>query len=257
MLIDINTYVGHWPFRQLRNNSLQGIVRSMDRNAIDRAVTASIHGIFYKNVHPANQELAKQAKRYPDRIHPYAVINPLDADWEEDFRRSVEDLGMQGLRIFPQYHGYRLTDSPAIELVDAACGIGWPIQVPMRVVDRRQRHPHDWAADISADDITSALAKRPDAFWMILDALGLNGAELPDNGNYLVDISRMTAVLQRNMQTFMASAGHGHLAFGTGMPFKMAEPTLLKLEVLDSDQTVRDMIAWKNADTMLSNGRAT
>ena len=82
---------------------------------------------------------------------------------------------------------------------------------------------------------------------MILDSLGLDGTRLPANASYLVEISRMTAVLQRNIQSFMETAGAEHLAFGTGMPFKMPAPTLLKLEVLDQPEGVREAIAWRNA----------
>ena len=252
MLIDINTYVGHWPFRQLRHNTVDGLLRLMDSNGVDRAVTASIHGMFYKNVLPANEEVAHGTRTHRDRILPYAVINPADADWEEDLRRSAEDLELTGVRLFPQYHGYHLTDPAALELIDAASALGWPVQVPMRVVDRRQRHPWDQAHDLAAADFERALAARPAARWMILDSLGLDGTRLPANASYLVEISRMTAVLQRNIQSFMETAGAEHLAFGTGMPFKMPAPTLLKLEVLDQPEGVREAIAWRNAETLLS-----
>ena len=62
----------------------------------------------------------------------------------------------------------------------------------------------------------------------------------------------MTAVLQRNIQAFIETAGVNHLAFGTGMPFKMPSPTLLKLEVLDQQEGVREAITWRNAETLLS-----
>ncbi|MBT5875212.1 MAG: amidohydrolase family protein [Candidatus Latescibacteria bacterium] len=251
MLIDINTYIGHWPFRQLRDNTAQGLLKQMDKNGIDLAITASIHGIFYKNLLPANEEVAAQAKRYRDRIVPFAVINPLDADWEEDLRRSAEEMELKGLRLFPQYHGYSLTDTAGLELIDAAYELNWPIQVPMRVVDRRQRHPMDWASDLAASDFEDALAARPLVKWMILDALGLDGTKMPPNASYVVEISRMTAVLQRNIQGFIETAGHVHLSFGTGMPFKMPGPALLKLDVLDVPKTVREAIAWKNAKKVL------
>ncbi len=40
-------------------------------------------------------------------------------------------------------------------------------------------------------------------------------------------------------------------AFGTGMAFKVPEPALLKLEILDTSKAVREKIAWKNAAKML------
>ena len=36
MLIDINTWVGHWPFRQLRGADASGLLKRMDKKGIDR-----------------------------------------------------------------------------------------------------------------------------------------------------------------------------------------------------------------------------
>ena len=251
MLIDINTYIGHWPFRQLRHNTPSALVRRMDQRRIDRAVVASIHGIFYKNAHPANEELAKETRRYRDRLLPFATLNPTYPGWEEDLRRCAEDLDLRGIRLYPQYHGYRLTDPAALDLIDAATALGWAVQVPMRVVDRRQRHRWDLAEDLSPAAFAAAIALRPQTRWMILNSLGIDGTKLPADAPFLVEISRMTAVLQQNIQTLLQTAGPDHLAFGTGMPFKVPEPALLKLEILDAPKRIKERIAWRNAAKML------
>ena len=67
----------------------------------------------------------------------------------------------------------------------------------------------------------------------------------------MVDISRMTAVLQCNMQQLLDEGGNDKLAFGTGMVFNVADPALLKLEILDRGKRVREAIAWRNAARML------
>lgn len=255
MLIDVNTYIGHWPFRQLRDNTAAGLLKRMDRAGIDRAVVGSIDAVFYKDVLPANEALAKATRRHRDRLLPAATLNPLYPGWREDLRRCAEDWDLKALRLYPQYHGYRLGDIEALRLIDAAAELGWVVQVPMRLVDRRQRHPQDWAADLSGAALVEAVALRPWVKWMFLDALGLDGRAFPKEASYLVEVSRMTAVLQRNIQGLIAAAGIEHLAFGSGLPFKVAEPTLLKLEVLDISQRLRERIAWRNAAKMLGWGR--
>ena len=254
MLIDVNTYIGHWPFRQLRHNTAQGLLRQMDRRGIDRAVVASIHGIFYKNAHPANEELAKETRRYRDRLLPFATLNPTYPGWEEDLRRCAEDLELCGIRLYPQYHGYRLTDADGLALVDAATALGWAVQAPMRVVDRRQRHRWDLAEDLAPSALEEAVSLRPKTRWMVLNGMGVNGRRLPDEARYLVEISRLTAVLQRTIPSLLETAGPKHLAFGTGMPFKVAEPALLKLNILDAPARVKERIAWRNAAEMLGLG---
>jgi len=251
VLIDINTYIGHWPFRQLRHNTARALVGQMDRRGIDRAVVASIHGIFYKNVHPANEELARETRRYRNRLIPFATLSPTYPGWEEDLRRCADDLDLCGIRLYPQYHGYRLTDAAAQDLIDAATELGWAVQVPMRVVDRRQRHPWDLAEDLPPAAFEEILSLRPRTRWMILNGLGLDGSHLPSDAHVLIEISRMTSVLQRTIPALLETAGPEHLAFGTGMPFKVPEPALLKLEILDAPDPVKERIAGRNAAEML------
>ena len=71
MLIDINTYIGHWAFRALPDNTAEGLLRRMDACGIDRAVVASIHGLLYKDVHSANVELAAETRAFRDRLIPW------------------------------------------------------------------------------------------------------------------------------------------------------------------------------------------
>jgi hypothetical protein len=255
VIIDVNAYVGHWPFRQLRNNTVSGLLRQMDRNAIDKAVVSSIHGIFYKDAHASNEELARETRRHLDRLIPFATLNPTYPGWEEDLRRCAEDLGLSGIRLYPQYHGYELTDASGLDVVDAATKLGCTIQVPMRVVDRRQRHRFDLAEDLAAAEMEKAVTLRPRARWMFLNSVGVTGKATPKGSRFLVGISRLTAVLQLSIQAVLEKVGPKHLAFGTGMPFKVAKPQFLKLEVLDAPKSVKERIAWRNAAEMLGIGQ--
>ncbi len=254
MIIDVNAWVGHWPFRQLRHNTVQGLLRLMDRSGIDRAVVASVHGVFYKNAHSANEELARQVLRHRDRLIPFATLNPTYAGWEADLRRCAEDLELCGIRLYPQYHGYDLESDAALDLVDAATDLGWSVQVPMRIVDRRQRHAWDLADDLKPAMFRRFFHLRPHARWMILNGAGFTGRILPADVRFLVDISRLTAVLERSIQGLAQAWGAERLAFGSGMPFNAPAPALLKLQILDAPETVKEAIAWRNAEAMLRSG---
>ena len=250
-LLDINTWVGAWPFRQLRDASVTGLLKRMDKHGIERAVVGSLTGILYRNAHPANEELSRQVRRHLDRFVPFALVNPLDPSWKTDLQRCADDLGFLGARLVPQYHDYRLTDPAVLDVVDAIAERGWCIQVPQRIEDRRSRHPWDQARDLAPVEFEEALAARPKVGWMFLNTLGLDGARLPEKARYVVDISRMASVLQRNMQAFLDSAGQDRLAFGTGMAWNMPTPALLKLDLLDRPKKMKDGIAWRNAAKLL------
>ncbi len=87
MLIDINAYIGHWPFMQLKYNTCVALGERMDRFGVDVSLISNLNGIFYKNTQSANTELYEQikaSKRYRDRFVPFAVINPIYAGWRRD-----------------------------------------------------------------------------------------------------------------------------------------------------------------------------
>ena len=54
MIIDANTWIGHWPFRALPRTSATDLLRRMDRHGITKALVASLHGLLYKDPHEAN-----------------------------------------------------------------------------------------------------------------------------------------------------------------------------------------------------------
>ena len=62
MFIDISTYVGHWPFRNLENNTLEGLDKLAQDNEITHMAVANLNGFFYKDANFANLELLEWLK---------------------------------------------------------------------------------------------------------------------------------------------------------------------------------------------------
>ena len=46
MFIDINTYVGHWPFRNLKYNTLEGLDKLAREYGVTHMVVANLNGFF-------------------------------------------------------------------------------------------------------------------------------------------------------------------------------------------------------------------
>jgi len=253
MLIDINAYLGHWAFRQLRHNTAAKLVKLMDQKGIDKAIVASINATLYKNVHSANEEISEETKEYRDRLIPFATLNPTYAGWERDLRICAEKLGLKGLRLYPQYHGYSLTDSNGLKIIDAATELDWPIQVPMTLVDRRQRHKWDLAEDIPPSEFEEIVKLRPNTKWMFLNSYGIDPENLSEKSNYLIDIANpyYQTLLRKEIPTLIAKITSKHVAFGTDMPFRIPDAAILKLELLEITEDEKENIAWKNAAEMV------
>lgn len=245
-LCDVHAHIGHWPFRRLPFTDARSLVREMERLGIERAAVCNTHGVFYKNTQAANEELAEEVDGLRDRLLPVATLNPAYVAAEADFGICVRELGMAGLRLVPQYHGYRLDDPRAIALAAAAGEAGIPIIVPRIMVDPRQRH----RLDIEETVDLAALA----AFARAVPGTRVVGVEygpgpdertlglLAEAPNLVFEISRIPFLNARALQQLIAKIGPTRLVFGTGLPFKTPEVSLLKLELLE-DPSARERIA--------------
>ena len=124
MLIDTNTYLGHWAFRPLPWRDADSLLRAMDAHGIDQAFVSSASAILYRNPQAGNEELFAETRAHPDRLIPFAVINPTYADWEHDLAVCCEEFGIRGLRLYPKYHRYSLGDANGNALIEAATARG-------------------------------------------------------------------------------------------------------------------------------------
>ncbi|MHC4404378.1 MAG: amidohydrolase family protein [Planctomycetota bacterium] len=256
MIIDVNAYLGHFAFRRLRHNSAPGLLALMDDKKIDKAVVSSASAITYRNTQPGNEEVGEQVAARRDRLIPFAVINPAYAGWEDDLRICRDEFDMRGVRLYPSWHNYKLSDACCLELVSAATERGMLISIPIRAEDYRQRHWLVDPADLSQGDLAALVKARPEARFLLVNGIGFTGSDLgkKDNGlpaNYFIEISRLTATLANEMGQLVANLGADRVVFGTGMPFKYPDASLLKVKILEAAESQKEQIRWQNAARLL------
>jgi hypothetical protein len=252
MIIDVNAYLGHFAFRQLRHNTAASLLALMDAKKIDKAVVSSAAAITYRNAQAGNEEVAAEVKRHSDRLIPFAVINPFYAGWRDDLKICHEEFGMKGLRLYPKWHNYSLSDRCCLDLVNAATERGMVVSIPIRAEDKRER---SWLVDVPdllLEEIAGLIKACPKARFILLNGIGYVNSPLgrKDSGlpsNYAIEISRLSALLENEIGQLIANLGPERLLLGTGMPFSYPDPALLKLDVLDASTPDKEKIRWQNA----------
>ena len=210
MLIDINASVGHWPFQHYNYNTYKTLLERMNMYGVNVSVISNLNGVFYKNTQSANEELYSEIasdKLFRDRFIPFAIINPIYAGWEDDLDICASKFGMKGIRLYPLYHDYDLTDSSCIELVKTARDRNLVVALTLRMVDSRPRSWMDIETEWSLKDIMPIVKAVPDAKYMILNVA--NSTELADDETALLQsadvlldtsgraISNLGALLQK------------------------------------------------------------
>jgi len=261
MFIDINAWLGHYPWRQLRHNDAPSLVAFMDKVGIDLAVVSSIDAIYYNNPQPGNEQLYAQSMLYPSRLIPFGTINPTYAGWERDLAICHEEWGMRGLRAFPVHHGYALNDKSCQALLAAAAERHLPVTFSARLVDRRQHHWLDTTTDLDLALLANTIAGHLDNQFMVLNSLAPASTWAALAGSQvLFDIARMTTLdialspKSFNIPSLSQAIGTQHIAFGSGIPFSVPQVALLKMSTLRADEATINAISSTNAAQMLQLG---
>jgi predicted TIM-barrel fold metal-dependent hydrolase len=259
MLLDINASVGHWPFQHYNYNSCKTLLGRMNRYGVNISVISSLNGVFYKNTQSANEELYAEInsdKSFKGRFIPFAVINPIYAGWKEDLDICASKFGMKGVRIYPLYHDYELTDPACIDLVKMARDKSLVVALTLRVVDSRPRSWMDIQKEWTLRDIMPIIRAVPDAKYMILNVA--NSTELSNdetallkNSDLLLDTSGRAI---SNPGVLLEKFGKDKFAFGTHSPILDYVSGRLRIESLrkpEADEKTKDLIRSGNAIRML------
>jgi predicted TIM-barrel fold metal-dependent hydrolase len=275
MLLDINSYVGHWPFKQLKYNTCAARLERMNSFGVDISVVSNLNGAFYKNTQSANEELYDELnsdKRFSSRFIPFAVINPIYAGWQEDLETCVKKMGMKGLRVYPQYHDYGITDMSFISLVKMARDLGVPVAIDIRMVDSRQRswmdipvfEPKEEKYDIitkewALKNIIPIIREVPDAKYIIVNlanSIDLNDEELElvRKTDILFDTSGRAIKDEDTLSELLKRFGKEKFAFGSHSPVLDSLTGYLRIESMtdsEADSVTRELLRFGNAKRFL------
>jgi uncharacterized protein len=218
---------------------------------------SSASAITYRNAQAGNEEVAAEVRGHRDRLIPFAVINPGYAGWRDDLVRCHEEFGMGGLRLYPNWHAYHLSDPSCLELVQSASERHMTVSIAVRAEDPRQRHWLLDVPDVALEEIAALVQQFPQAQFLIVNGINFVRSQLgrKHNGlppNYHIEVSRLSALLQNEIGALLDHLGPERVVFGTGMPFTYPGPALLKLQVLSASGAVKEQIAWKNAARLLA-----
>jgi len=255
MIIDVNTYIGHWPFKKIRNNTAEELVQQMDKSEIDKAIVSNFNSIFYKDTQEGNIELINEIKAYSERLIPLAIINPTYPGWKKDFLTCIDGFKMKGLELYPYYHNYKLTDEVSLELLNLAAEKKIPVHLPYAVENIRQKHWMDTSENLNIEQVKEVLRLCPEVDFIITNGPTLSYArklkEVIENrkGKVYYDFSRVE-LFESYFEALLEIAGVDRIVFSSQLPFQYVDTQFVKLYFSNLAQNEKNKILSQNLKTL-------
>jgi predicted TIM-barrel fold metal-dependent hydrolase len=239
-MIDVNTFIGGYPFRHLPHPDPEVLVRVLDREEIRQAWVGHLPSAFYRDPTPGNIELVAALAPFAERLRPVPAIRPGWPKWEQ-LVRDAANAGAPAVRAYPPQWGLGPNDPRLRELAIAVGEQGMALVLTVRFEDLRQRHPMDGAGDLSAAHIRS-IARAGDAVRLVVTCAGRELIEethwglTPDEQRRVFwDISWIWGPPEDHLAKLFLTIGSTRFVFGTQWPLRLTQTPRANLDLLPDE----------------------
>ncbi|MGC3971383.1 MAG: amidohydrolase family protein [Pirellulales bacterium] len=232
-MIDVNVYLHRWPFRRLSADEPETLVAKLCAAGVTQAWCGSFEALLHRDVAGVNSRLTSDCRKFGSGLlEPFGTIHPLLPDWQDDVRRCQETHGMRGIRLHPNYHGYKLDDSACGELLALAAERKMVVQIVATMEDERTQHPLVQVPHVDPTPLIKLLEQHAGLQIVLLNAF--RGAKvdvvdkLASTGRCWFDIATREGVA--GVEGLVRQVGHERVLFGSHAPLFIHESAVLKLK---------------------------
>jgi len=232
-LVDTNVTLSRWPGRRLPLNETPALVARLRSQGIRQAWAGSFDGLLHKDIRSVNSRLTEDCRKHGHGIlMPFGSVNPLLPDWDEDLRRCHEVHKMPGIRLHPNYQGYKLNDPAFAKLLDLAGERGLIVQLVVTMEDERTQHPLMRVPHVDVVPLLALLASRSKVRIVLLNwSRGVSIAllaSLAAGGQIYFDIATVEGI--GGVGNLVKQVPADRVVFGSHAPFFYLESAVLKLK---------------------------
>jgi predicted TIM-barrel fold metal-dependent hydrolase len=251
--IDVNTFLGAYPFRDVGALSPAILTREMERVGTTAAWVSHLDAIYRRDLEGGNAALYAAAG-LDARLRAVPAIDPSRPDWiaalDEAARHRVP-----AIRCDPTLRGLPAVDDGMRELLAACAARQLPVMMAVRLEDLRQRQPADIATDLPPWAVRQLIRSHSAARLIITHAdrdfiEQVHFGSTPQEASRILwDISWIWGPPEDHLELLITTVGSARFTFGTGMPLRLPETSTAKLDLLNLSAALRQQIAGANLTT--------
>jgi predicted TIM-barrel fold metal-dependent hydrolase len=249
--VDVNAFIGDYPFRPVPGTTAVELLNAMDRADIDSAWVSHLPAIFWNDPMSGNVDLYRLNH---GRLRPVPSIQPGLAGWDDALRKA-RDEGAPAVRADPTR--WNLSPAgPEMGALASACGAtGLPLLLSVRLEDGRQRHPRDGTSELEPWAIRSLIRLDPSVRLIVTHAdrefieQVHFGATPVEASRIRWDICWIWGPPEDHLKLLLETVGVDRFVFGTGMPLRIPESSIAKLDLLDLSPEDRAKVESTNSES--------
>jgi len=236
MTTDVATYVGAYPYRSLPDVTPGWLLRQMDRLGIERAWVGHLPSAF-SDPAAGSPALVRLVKPHADRLLPVPAVHPGLPRFVETLNDAMA-AGAPAVRVYPMQLGLDPSGGEMRVLASAAAAVGLPILITVRFEDPRQRQPQDRAGDIPAAAVR-ALIRSDHQVRLLVSHADRSfieevhfGSTPQEAGRILWDVAWVWGPPEDHLALLIETMGIERFALGSGMPLRIPDSALARVDLL-------------------------
>lgn len=242
-MIDVNTFIGPYPFREVPHPDPDALVRVLDREQIEAAWVGHLPSAFHRDPSAGNASLYAALQPFRDRLQPVPAIRPDWPNWKSALI-AARETGAPALRAYPPQWGLAPgggASASLCELAVAAGDAGLALLLTVRFEDLRQRHSMDTAGDLGAATVR-ALARAGDSVRLVVTAASRElieevhwGLTPREQRRVFWDISWIWGPPEDHLSKLFRTIGARRFVFGSQWPLRLVQTPTANLDLLADD----------------------
>jgi hypothetical protein len=251
-VLDVNTFIGAYPYRDLPHPDPEVLVRVLVREGISAAWVGHLPSVFHRDPSHGNATLLRALAPHTPMLRAAPIARP---DWPawSDALDALASEGVAAIRAYPQLWGFAPGDVRLAALGSRCAAHGLPIVLTVRFEDLRQRHPLDNAPDLSPAHVRE-LARAGTGVRILVTAAGREFVEevhwgLTPAERELVfwDISWIWGPPTDDLSSLLRNIGADRFVLGTMWPLRLVQTPRANLALREADvadAVLADPNAW-------------
>jgi hypothetical protein len=249
--IDVNTFVGRFPWRPHPGGTAHALRQAMERTGLDECWVSHLSAPWWPDPAAGNQLLYRALEREPG-LRPVPAAHPGLPGWEAELDGALA-AAAPCVRADPGCWGVAPDGPEMRQLAAAAAARGLPLLLAVRFEDGRQRHPLDaapplepWAvrALVRADPAVRLVVTHADREFVEQVHWGATPAEAV---RLLWDISWVWGPPEDHLAHLVDTMGPERFCLGSGQPLRLPETPLARLDLTPLAPPARAAIEGGNA----------